>query len=479
MMTHGSLFAGIGGFDEGFRLAGMKVSWQVEIEPFCRAVLRTRFPESELFNDVRECGKSNLRAVDVLTAGFPCQDLSVAGKRAGLAGSRSGLFWEVVRILGELRPSWFVLENVPGLFSSNNGEDFRIVLESLDELGYGLVWRVLDSQFFGVAQRRRRVFIVGSFGKPCPQEVLFESEGGKGDFAESGEERAELAFEVAASLRGAGGGPRGFNLDAETGLTCYSVAENQRGEIRTNPIAPQLSCSGGKPGSGYSAVAYALRSDTGGTGQGHNTTYALSSSAGHHGHSSPRGDGSDNLITARTITGSCWKRHDEDTDTIIPVSVRLAQTSSNGWGISEDGRTHTLDGTGGDAVLHATRVGQDSEDGIGNGVSGFAEIPGAGIDREQQHNDCALAGTLNSGGNNGGFRTEPGEHLVGAPADSDRVRTFTGLPEGLDSARYRALGNAVTAKVAEWIGRRILACERGSRSHETDSSFSEKDESHA
>src|SRR6185503_13698509 len=103
-LTHGSLFAGIGGFDAGFREAGMQVAWQVEIEPFCMAILKTRFTEAEIFNDVRECGKSNLRAVDVLSAGFPCQDLSVAGKRAGLDGARSGLFWETRRIIRELKP---------------------------------------------------------------------------------------------------------------------------------------------------------------------------------------------------------------------------------------------------------------------------------------------------------------------------------------------------------------------------------------
>src|SRR5258708_1853383 len=99
------------GFGQGFRRAGFENLWAVEKEPFCQAVIRTHFPETELFTDVRDCGKHNLRAVDVLTAGFPCQDLSVAGKRAGLEGSRSGLFWEVVRIVGELRPSWIVLEN--------------------------------------------------------------------------------------------------------------------------------------------------------------------------------------------------------------------------------------------------------------------------------------------------------------------------------------------------------------------------------
>jgi|SRR5579859_3099042 len=150
-MTSGSLFTGIAGFDEGFRRAGIETLWMAEKDPFCRAVLKTQFPGVTIFDDVAHVTKRTAATVDVLTAGFPCQDLSVAGKRAGLEGARSGLFWEVVRILGELRPAWFVLENVPGLFSSCEGRDFGVVLNALDELGYGLAWRVLDSQFFGVA----------------------------------------------------------------------------------------------------------------------------------------------------------------------------------------------------------------------------------------------------------------------------------------------------------------------------------------
>ena len=124
---------------------------------------------------------SGLRYTFLPCAGVPCQDVSVAGKRHGLAGKRTGLFYEFARILKGLRPYWFVFENVPGLLSSNQGRDFAEILRVLMvECGYGVCWRVLDSQFFGVAQRRRRVFIVGHLGKPCPPEILFESTGGSG-----------------------------------------------------------------------------------------------------------------------------------------------------------------------------------------------------------------------------------------------------------------------------------------------------------
>lgn len=157
-MKFGSLFAGIGGFDLGFERAGMTCAWQVEKEPTCHEVLRARFPGARLFDDVRAVGAAELEPVDVICGGFPCQDLSVAGKRAGLEGARSGLFYEMARIIGELQPSFVVWENVPGLLSSARGADFAAVLVALDDLGYCGAWSVLDARYFGVAQRRRRLF---------------------------------------------------------------------------------------------------------------------------------------------------------------------------------------------------------------------------------------------------------------------------------------------------------------------------------
>src|SRR3954468_9863595 len=115
MFTFGSLFAGIEGFGAGFEAAGMKCAWQVELEPDCRSVLARHFPDVDRFADVREVGRHNLKPVDIVCGGFPCQDLSVAGKRKGLEGERSGLFYEMVRVTDELRPSFLIWENVPGL----------------------------------------------------------------------------------------------------------------------------------------------------------------------------------------------------------------------------------------------------------------------------------------------------------------------------------------------------------------------------
>ncbi len=178
-----SLFSGIGGFDLGFERAGMKVQGVCDVDKYALEVLARHFPDAKQYTDVREMGVNTheRNSIDVICGGFPCQDVSIAGKRKGLAGERSGLWHEFARIIDELEPRWVVVENVAGLLSSNNGRDFAVILRWLVERGYGVSWRVLDSQYFGVAQRRRRVFIVASFGNGSCAEVLFEREGVRWD----------------------------------------------------------------------------------------------------------------------------------------------------------------------------------------------------------------------------------------------------------------------------------------------------------
>lgn len=192
-LTAVSLFAGVGGFDLALERQGVKVVAAVEIDKNARGVLAHRFPNSTLFPDVTEVTGEQLISAGfipergIITGGFPCQDLSVAGKRAGLAGKRSGLFWQIARLIDELTPQYFILENVPGLLSSNGGGDFGAVLRALVERGYGVSYRVLDAQYFGVPQRRRRVFIVGSFGDTgaATSEILALTEGLSGHFEQS------------------------------------------------------------------------------------------------------------------------------------------------------------------------------------------------------------------------------------------------------------------------------------------------------
>ena len=182
-MKVGSLFSGVGGFDLGLERSGHEIVWQVEYDKQARSILRKHWPDVKMYNDVQqvggkdgEAGRDVLEEVDLICGGFPCQDLSVAGHRRGLDGSKSGLWYEFYRILKECRPKYCLVENVPGLFSSNKGRDMEVLVRGLEELGYQWQYRILDSQYFGVPQRRRRVFIVGYLGEGCQHQVLLESE---------------------------------------------------------------------------------------------------------------------------------------------------------------------------------------------------------------------------------------------------------------------------------------------------------------
>ena len=180
-----------------------------EVDPFPSAVLKHRYPRVPNLGDITKIDwKEAVRAFgrpDVVVGGSPCQSFSIAGDRTGLEGA-SGLMWEYVRCIREVVPRWLLWENVPGALSSSNGEDYRCLLEALDALGYGLAWRVLDAQFFGVPQRRERVFLVGCLGDPggaC--EVLFEPESLRWDTPSSREKRSSLAARAAAGAEVAGG----------------------------------------------------------------------------------------------------------------------------------------------------------------------------------------------------------------------------------------------------------------------------------
>ena len=222
---NGSLFDGSGGFPLAATLCGGTPVWASEVEPYPIAVTRSRFPNMKHLGDISKVNGAEIEPVDIITFGSPCQDLSVAGKRAGLKHesngdeetTRSGLFMEAVRIIKEMReatngryPTFALWENVPGAFSSNKGEDFRIVLEELIKIaepgvsmpevpqkgwayadrycgdGWSIAYRVLDAQYWGVPQRRRRIYLVLDLGGQRAGKVLFEREGLRGHFEESG-----------------------------------------------------------------------------------------------------------------------------------------------------------------------------------------------------------------------------------------------------------------------------------------------------
>jgi DNA (cytosine-5)-methyltransferase 1 len=163
MMTIGSLFSGIGGLELGLEWAGLgKTVWQVEKDEYCRRVLAKHWPNAERYEDVKEVGKHNLRAVDIVCGGFPCQDISRAGKQQGLSGERSGLWFEMHRIISELRPYIAIMENVPNLISGERGKWFGSVLWSLAEIGYDAEWQCIPAGRLGAHFFGERVYVMAS-----------------------------------------------------------------------------------------------------------------------------------------------------------------------------------------------------------------------------------------------------------------------------------------------------------------------------
>lgn len=387
--THASFFSGVGGLDMGLERAGWRTVSFSEIDPYASAVLAERWPGVPNLGDIvgvagGQQGRSDAsrhalapsRQVDeradwrnatLWTGGFPCQDLSVAGKRRGMgAGTRSGLAYAFLDLVGRHHPRFVLLENVPGLLSSHGGRDMAALVGALVELGYGVGYRMLDARYFGVPQRRRRVFILG------------DSSGGRAG--------AERAAEV------------------------LSVGSRCRRHPPTGVEAGPGVAAGARPG----------------------------------------------VDIARTVVGTAGKRHDEDIDTLVPrvANGLRASDGHHGYGSPR--------GDGGDNL-----IGSSPDPGRMRAPDGLAGRP---------HDRDRVADTLNSGGNNGGFRTEPDGSVTSgyAPRDvvdalhgptgnkeplflSDGMTTDPLLPLGLDSHRYRCCGNGVVSDVAEWIGLRLAA----------------------
>lgn len=183
-----SFFAGIGGFDLGFERAGIETVYQCEIDKFCNNILQHHWPNVKKGTDITTIDYADVPRAEIWCGGFPCQDLSLARARSrdGLNGKRSGLFYRFADLLSRAIPSVVVLENVPGLLTANGGRDFRVVIQTLAELGYGVGWRVLNSRYFGVPQSRQRVYIVGCHRNPRrTAEILFEPERGTGHLEKS------------------------------------------------------------------------------------------------------------------------------------------------------------------------------------------------------------------------------------------------------------------------------------------------------
>ncbi len=278
-MTLGSLFDGSGGFPLAGQMSGITPIWAAEVEPYPIAVTRSRFPQMMHLGSVTGVHGDKVQPVDVITFGSPCQDLSVAGKRAGIHdGQRSNLFFEAIRIIREMReatdgvyPAFAVWENVPGAFSSNKGEDFRCVLEEFVGIsaqisvprpaggrwsqsgeivgdGYSVAWRQLDAQYWGVPQRRKRIYLVADFAGERAGEILFERESLRGNHAACG------APGQGATADATGSAGRSYGIECLNPWGCQS-----KRVFETDGIFPTLPAGSGG-GQNNQAVLYAFDS---------------------------------------------------------------------------------------------------------------------------------------------------------------------------------------------------------------------------
>ena len=289
-LTLGSLFDGSGGFPLGGVIAGITPKWAAEIEPFPIRVTSVRFPNMTHLGNISEISGAEIEPVDIITFGSPCQDMSVAGKREGLGGNRSSLFYEAIRIIKEMReatngkyPRYIVWENVPGAFSSNKGEDFRAVLTEICKVkeecvsvpkpakwenagrimgeGFSIAWRLLDAQYWGVPQRRQRIYLVADFDGGSAGKILFESEGLSGYSAQGFKSWQDAANGITESVGEAGSDSlmfenhsqdtryRGPLAVAQTVSSTYGTGGNNQPFVLQTPKTLKIRCGcegGGK-----------------------------------------------------------------------------------------------------------------------------------------------------------------------------------------------------------------------------------------
>lgn len=412
-MRYVSVFSGI----EAVTLAWEALGWEpvcfCEIDGFPSAVLKARWPHVPNLGDITKVDWKEVKrewgAVDLVVGGSPCQSFSIAGGRTGLDGA-SGLMWEYVRCVRELMPRWLLWENVPGALSSSHGEDFRCLLEALDALGYGLAWRVLDAQFFGLAQRRERVFVVGRLGDvegPC--EVLFEPESLSWDTPSSREKRKELAAGAGGSAEAAGGAlnpadPQSKRVYDPSG--CGPTLNSGTGEGMN--IQPSVLTAGFKYHKGAGAGGLGYEPDQSPTLNADYHNPAVLCMAGQQPNSMVSGEVCGTL-TAHEAKGGGDRMRD-----------------AIGFAANQRGEVRIQGGDG--DVCGAIPASQS-----GKQVQGVTD--GYAV-RRLTPREC--------------------ERLQGFPDDWTKV-PYRGKPadECPDTPRYKAIGNSMAVPVMRWIGKRI------------------------
>ena len=462
------LFSGIGGFSLAAHRAGFEVVAHCEIESFPKEVLKYRFPNIPIFDDIRSLTKktfyekTGLKKIDIVCGGSPCQGFSVAGLQRGFGDNRSHLFSEQLRVARELGAKFVVWENVPGALSSNKGRDFARVLSEFTgwknlenckwggagylrncgESDYSVSYRILDTRFFGIPQRRRRIYLVASLGSACRPEILFEREGVRGNIASGGtagkniaafanqgigaynQSRNAATLRIGGDIKGGGGTliaetPVGKTLtagnryDAET--ENFIVFENNSQDSRikeSGTIAPTLSAKMGTGGNNTPICVHASQDPICSTEHAH-------------------------ALGAKSSQAVCIAEN---------VIGRKEINGGNGVGAKEE-IAYTLNATG----VHGVAFSQNQ----------IGEIRGGNI-----------SPTLNTNSNASGRKVSMLPDTLGVrrltPLECERLQGFpdnwTRIPyrgksayNCPDSPRYKACGNAITVDVGEWVLRRLIS----------------------
>jgi DNA (cytosine-5)-methyltransferase 1 len=409
-MRIGSLFSGIEGFGLGFEYAGFAMCWGCEIEKNARSVWRKHYAPLPLYLDVAMVSGADIQPVDVLTFGSPCQDLSLAGKRAGLAGERSGLYHQAIRIIAEMReatnglyPRFAIWENVYGALSSHGGRDFRTAMHALAEIGaVDIAWRVFDAQFFGVAQQRRRVFVVADFGGQCAGEVLFEPASVPGN-TPSRRQTGEVVAAISASGVGTCGADDNQAQAGHLIARCLNANATERydASVETFVVAHTLTAS---YASNYGRTA-------GNNGGVHNLL--------------PVAFDCRNLSETGEIAHTLQSKESGG----YSLNYQPIVFVPNGLSVALRGRDGGATAELGGEVATTLRASQ------GGGDKPYV-LTWAGV-RRLTPREC--------------------ERLQGFPDDwtADGIDEKGNPFQLSDSARYRALGNAVCVNVVEWLGKRV------------------------
>ncbi len=429
-MKYGSVCSGIEAATAAWHPLGWEPSFFSEIEKFPRAVLQHHYPDIPLHGDFTTIQENDYDPIDLLVGGTPCQSFSIAGLRGGMDDDRGNLALEYLKLARRKRPQWLVWENVPGVLSSNGGRDFGSFLGALGELGYGFTYRVLDAQYFGVPQRRRRVFVIGYFGDWRPAAaVLFERESLRRNNPPSRKAKQDIAGTI--SSRTTAGGGLGTDFDLAGGLQVAGTLAAGMGRRRGAGQSPEAlipTAFGGNNTSGAIDVSTAVK--------GNNGNYDFESETFFVCH------GTQDPCINQNLAHTLGRNHGAEN----AIAIQTAHTSSNGDDINQDNIAYTLDQTQGQAVAFA----QNSRDEV-RIQGGDGQITGALSANEGMKQRTYIAGSVVR-------RLTPieCERLQGFEDEFTRIPWRNKSAEECpDGPRYKAIGNSMAVPVMHWLGQRI------------------------